>query len=80
MRLCVISIGQAADAAAKIRICQRAYNLLVGPRVLFTPQDIIFDLNVLTICTGIEEHNNYGVDFIEAMIVIKVGGVCSGVE
>jgi 5-methyltetrahydrofolate--homocysteine methyltransferase len=63
-------LGQAADKDAKIRICTRAYNILVE-KVNFPAEDIIFDPNILTIATGIEEHNNYAVDFIEAMRVIK---------
>jgi 5-methyltetrahydrofolate--homocysteine methyltransferase len=62
--------GQAATLADKIRICQRAYDLLVD-KVGFAPEDIIFDPNVLTVGTGIEEHNNYAVDFIEATRWIK---------
>ena len=57
--------GQADTAARKIEVCSRAYHLLVN-EVGFLPQDIIFDPNVLAIATGIEEHNNYAVDFIEA--------------
>lgn len=57
--------GQADTAARKIEVCQRAYHLLVD-KVGFNPNDIIFDPNVLAIATGIEEHNNYGVDFINA--------------
>jgi 5-methyltetrahydrofolate--homocysteine methyltransferase len=62
--------GQAATLADKIRICQRAYNILVN-ELGFPPEDIIFDPNVLTVGTGIEEHANYGVDFIEATRWIK---------
>jgi 5-methyltetrahydrofolate--homocysteine methyltransferase len=62
--------GQAATLADKIRICDRAYRLLVD-EVGFPPEDIIFDPNVLTVGTGIEEHNNYAVDFIEATRWIK---------
>ena len=62
--------GQAATFAEKIRICERAYRLLVD-RVGFPPEDIIFDPNVLTVATGMEEHNNYAVDFIEATRWIK---------
>lgn len=62
--------GQAASYAEKIRICERAYRLLVDT-VGFPPQDIIFDPNILTVGTGIEEHNNYAVDFIEATRWIK---------
>jgi 5-methyltetrahydrofolate--homocysteine methyltransferase len=62
--------GQAASYAEKIRICARAYRLLVD-QVGFPPQDIIFDPNILTVGTGIEEHNNYAVDFINATRWIK---------
>jgi len=62
--------GQAATYEDKIRICERAYRLLVDV-VDFPPQDIIFDPNVLTVATGIEEHNNYAADFINATRWIK---------
>ncbi len=62
--------GQAASYAEKIRICERAYRLLVDAAG-FPPEDIIFDPNILTVGTGIEEHNNYAVDFIEATRWIK---------
>jgi 5-methyltetrahydrofolate--homocysteine methyltransferase len=62
--------GQAATCSEKIRICKRSYDILVN-EVKFPPEDIIFDPNVLTIGTGMEEHANYGVDFIEATKVIK---------
>merc|ERR1711966_315446 len=62
--------GQAATEAEKVRICCRAFKLLVE-KVGFNPQDIIFDPNILTIGTGMEEHNNYGVDFINATREIK---------
>jgi 5-methyltetrahydrofolate--homocysteine methyltransferase len=62
--------GQASTLEDKIRICERAYRLLVD-EVGFPPEDIIFDPNVLTVATGIEEHNNYAVDFIEATRWIK---------
>jgi 5-methyltetrahydrofolate--homocysteine methyltransferase len=62
--------GQAAGFADKIRICERAYRMLVD-EVGFPPEDIIFDPNILTVGTGIEEHNNYAVDFIEATRWIK---------
>jgi 5-methyltetrahydrofolate--homocysteine methyltransferase len=62
--------GQADTFARKIEICERAYNILTG-EVGFPPQDIIFDPNILTVATGIEEHNNYAVDFIEATRWIK---------
>ncbi|MFC3853249.1 methionine synthase [Salinispirillum marinum] len=57
-------VGQADTAARKREICQRSYELLVG--IGFPPEDIIFDPNIFAIATGIEEHNNYAVDFIEA--------------
>ncbi len=62
--------GQADTAARKVEICTRAYNILTR-EVGFPPEDIIFDPNILTIATGIEEHNNYAVDFIEATRTIK---------
>lgn len=62
--------GQADTAARKIEVCERAYRLLVD-KVGFNPYDIIFDPNVLAVATGIEEHNNYAVDFIEATGWIK---------
>ncbi len=57
--------GQADTFARKTEICARAYDILVN-KVGFPPQDIIFDPNIFAIATGMEEHNNYGVDFIEA--------------
>lgn len=62
--------GQASNFAGKIRICQRAYNILTE-KVNFAPEDIIFDPNILSIGTGMEEHNNYAVDFINATRWIK---------
>ena len=62
--------GQAATYEDKIRICERAYRLLVD-HVGFPPEDIVFDPNILTVATGIEEHNNYAVDFINATRWIK---------
>ncbi len=62
--------GQAATFEEKIRICARAYSLLVD-EIGFPPEDIIFDPNILTVATGMEEHNNYAVDFIEATRWIK---------
>src|SRR5256884_7759311 len=56
--------GQADTFARKTEICRRAYDILVG-RLGFPPEDIIFDPNIFAIATGLEEHNNYGVDFIE---------------
>ena len=63
-------VGQADTKDRKIEICERAYKILVE-QVGFDPQDIIFDPNIFAIATGIEEHNNYAVDFIEATRVIK---------
>jgi 5-methyltetrahydrofolate--homocysteine methyltransferase len=62
--------GQAATYEDKIRVCERAYRILVD-EVDFPPEDIIFDPNVLTVATGMEEHNNYAVDFINATRWIK---------
>lgn len=62
--------GQAATYEEKIRICERAYKVLVD-EVGFNPCDIIFDPNILTVATGIEEHNNYALDFIRATEWIK---------
>ena len=62
--------GQAATYNEKIRICERAYRILVD-EVGFPPEDIIFDPNILTVATGMEEHNNYAVDFIDATRWIK---------
>jgi len=62
--------GQAADAKRKVSICRRAYQLLTE-KAGIAPEDIIFDTNILTVATGIEEHNNYAVEFIEAVREIK---------
>ena len=62
--------GQADTAARKIEICTRAYRILVD-EVGFPPEDIIFDPNIFAVATGIEEHDNYAVDFIEATRAIK---------
>jgi len=62
--------GQADTAARKREICQRSYDILVN-EVGFPPEDIIFDPNIFAIATGIEEHNNYAVDFIEACAFIR---------
>ncbi len=73
--------GQAATENEKVRICQRAYKLLTesaAEGVKFPPEDIIFDPNILTVATGIDEHNNYAVDFIEATRKIKA--TCPGVH
>jgi 5-methyltetrahydrofolate--homocysteine methyltransferase len=63
-------VGQADTAARKIEICTRAYRILVD-EVGFPPEDIIFDPNIFAVATGIEEHDNYAVDFIEATRAIK---------
>ena len=62
--------GQADTQARKVEICTRAYQILTE-QVGFPPEDIIFDPNIFAVATGIEEHNNYGVDFIEATRDIK---------
>ena len=62
--------GQAVAVDDKVRICQRAYQLLTE-KIGFPAEDIIFDPNILTVATGIEEHNNYAVDFIESIPQIK---------
>ncbi|PTS89936.1 methionine synthase [Sphingomonas sp. HMWF008] len=63
------TVGQADTCARKLEICARAYDLLMG--IGFPPEDIIFDPNIFAVATGIEEHNNYAVDFIEACRDIK---------
>ncbi|WP_354623174.1 methionine synthase [Psychromonas sp. MME2] len=63
-------VGQADTRARKFEICQRSYDILVN-QVGFPPEDIIFDPNIFAVATGIEEHNNYAVDFIEAVKDIK---------
>ncbi len=62
--------GQADTKERKVEICKRAYDLLIG--IGFPPEDIIFDPNIFAVATGIEEHNNYGVDFIEALKELRV--------
>jgi 5-methyltetrahydrofolate--homocysteine methyltransferase len=62
-------VGQADTKDRKVEICERAYKLLTG--IGFPPEDIIFDPNIFAVATGIEEHNNYAVDFIEAAKEIK---------
>ena len=62
--------GQADTKERKVEICKRAYELLLG--IGFPPEDIIFDPNIFAVATGIEEHNNYGVDFIEAVKELRV--------
>ncbi|HET9370633.1 MAG TPA: homocysteine S-methyltransferase family protein, partial [Vicinamibacterales bacterium] len=70
-------VGQADTIARKVEICQRAYKLLTE-RAGFDPTDIIFDPNVLAVATGLEEHNDYAVNFIEATRQIKA--TCPGVK
>jgi 5-methyltetrahydrofolate--homocysteine methyltransferase len=74
--------GQADTAGRKIEVCERAYRLLM--RHGFDPRDIIFDLNILAIATGLEEHNYYAMDFIEAIRVLKVTcpdvRICGGIS
>src|SRR5690606_14387370 len=62
--------GQADTLERRVSICERAYDLLVHT-VGFPETDIIFDLNIFAIATGIEEHNNYAKDFIEATRIVK---------
>jgi len=69
--------GQATEIDQKVSVCQRAYKLLTE-KVGFPPSDIIFDPNILTVATGIEEHDNYAVNFIEATRQIKI--VCPGAK
>ena len=78
--------GQGDTLQRRIDICERAYKILTK-EIGFPPQDIIFDPNVLTLATGIDEHNNYGVDFIEAtrwikqnLPMVKVSGGISNVS
>ncbi|MEQ1905297.1 MAG: methionine synthase [Pirellulaceae bacterium] len=69
--------GQAVEIEDKVRICKRAFDILVN-EVGFDPQDIIFDPNILTVATGMEEHNQYAINFIEATRRIKQ--VCPGAK
>jgi 5-methyltetrahydrofolate--homocysteine methyltransferase len=75
--------GQADTMARKKEICERSYNLLIE-KLNFAPQDIIFDPNIFAVATGIEEHNNYAVDFIEAARWIRKNlphaGISGGVS
>lgn len=69
-------VSQATETDVKISVCTRAYHLLVE-KLGFNPNDIIFDPNILTIGTGMEEHNLYAINFIHATRVIKVSlGIC----
>ena len=74
--------GQADTAGRKIEVCERAYRLLM--REGFDPLDITFDLNILAIATGLEEHNYYAMDFIDAIRVVKVtcpgAKICGGIS
>lgn len=63
-------VGQADTKDRKVEICRRSYDILVN-KVGFLPEDIIFDPNIFAIGTGLKEHNNYGIDFIEATRTIK---------
>ena len=69
--------GQADTSARKVEICQRAYRLLLD-KAGFDPHDVIFDPNILAIATGLEEHNDYAINFIEATKIIKA--TCPGVK
>ena len=69
--------GQAVEADDKVKVCKRAYDLLVE-KVGFPPEDIIFDPNILTIATGMEEHDNYAVNFFDATREIKK--ICPGAK
>ena len=62
--------GQAETVERKVEICKRAYNILTE-KLSFDPSDIIFDPNILAIGTGIEEHNNFAKNFIDATRIIK---------
>ena len=59
-------IGQADTYERRVEIVQRSYKLLTGPKINFAPEDIIFDLNVFPVATGMEEHRNNALDFIQA--------------
>ena len=63
-------VGQAVEVDHKVAVCERAFNILVD-EIGFAPEDIIFDPNILTVATGIEEHNDYAKNFIEATRLIK---------
>ena len=67
----VFFLFKATDAARKVEICTRSYRLLVD-KIGFNPNDIIFDPNILTIATGMDEHNEYGMTFLDATKQIKV--------
>lgn len=63
-------VGQAVEIDHKVNVCKRAYDLLVN-EVGFAPEDIIFDPNILTVATGMDEHNDYAINFIKAIPLIK---------
>lgn len=63
-------LGQADSKKRKVEVCKKSYDILVN-EVGFSPEDIIFDPNIFAVATGIEEHNNYALDFIEATRIIK---------
>eukprot|EP00923_Selenidium_pygospionis_P000510 GHVN01000866.1.p1 GENE.GHVN01000866.1~~GHVN01000866.1.p1 ORF type:complete len:1017 (+),score=119.47 GHVN01000866.1:31-3081(+) len=63
--------GQAVTVDKKVSICKRAFDILTGPEINFPACDIVFDANILTISTGMTEHDNYAVEFIEAVDMIK---------
>lgn len=63
--------GQATSVERKVEICERAYKILISEEVGFLPEDIIFDLNILTIATGMKEHNEYALNFIEAIKIVR---------
>lgn len=63
--------GQAATVERKVEICERAYKILTSEEIGFAPEDIIFDLNILTIATGMSEHDEYAVNFITAAKIVK---------
>ena len=63
--------GQATSVERKVQICERAYSILTSDDIGFLPEDIIFDLNILTIATGMKEHDEYAKNFIEAAKIVK---------
>jgi 5-methyltetrahydrofolate--homocysteine methyltransferase len=63
-------VGQATEIERKVEICKRAYKILTE-RIGFPPEDIIFDLNILTVATGMPEHNDYARNFIEAASIVR---------
>jgi len=63
--------GQATEVQDKVNISVRAFKILTSPEIGFLPEDIIFDLNILTIATGMKEHNTYGYNFVVASKLVK---------